>query len=159
MNEKVRLEKDDYKYIIDNCESKVTNAIWLLEMKKYNVPNTHTWKKVITKMVNLLFIKEELNNNLVLEFIKKTREYFYILFITNINVKKILSNLMVTLIKKVDNIMIKHEIIKIISKYELRISQGTRYIVHLEAMMLEILSFIQKSKNNLFKNKMIEYII
>ena len=56
---------------------------------------------------------------------------------------------MVTLIKKVDNIMIKHEIIKIISKYELRISQGTRYIVHLEAMMLEILSFIHKSKNNL----------
>ena len=55
--------------------------------------------------------------------------------------------------------MIKHEIIQIISKYELRISQGTRYIVHLEAMMLEILSFIEKSKNNLFKNKMIEYII
>ena len=81
-------------------------------MKKYNVPNTHTWKKVITKMVNLLFIKEELDNIIVLEFIKKTREYFYILFITNINVKKILSNLMVTLIKKVDNIMIKHEIIK-----------------------------------------------
>ena len=62
-------------------------------------------------------------------------------------------------IDKVPNIYVKNEIIQIISKYELRISQGTRYIVHLEAMMLEILTFIQKSKNNLFKNKKIEYII
>ncbi len=159
MNEKIKLKKDDYKYILDNCESKVTNAIWLLEMKKFNVPNNHSWKKVIENMVDLLFLKDEFNNKFVLDFIKKTREYFYILFITNINVKKILSNLMISLIKRIDSIHVKHEVIKIISKYEQRISQGTRYIVHLEAMMLDILSFLQKSKNNLFKNKMIEYII
>lgn len=159
MNEKIKFDKEDYKYILENCESKVNNAIWLLEMKKYDVPNTHTWKKMIDKMVDLLFVKKEFDNKVVLEFIKKTREYFYILFITNINVKKILSNLMTTVVKRIDNIYVKHEIIQIISKYELRISQGTRYIVHLEAMMLEILAFIQKSKNNLFKNKKIEYII
>ena len=53
-------------------------------MKKYKVPNTHSWKKIVDKMVDLLFVKKEFDNKLVLEFIKKTREYFYILFITNI---------------------------------------------------------------------------
>lgn len=159
LNENIKLTKKDYKYIIDNCESKVNNAIWLLEMKKYNVPNSHSWKKVIHNMVDLLICNKELNYKSVSDFIKKLREYFYILFITNINVKKILTNIMIALIEKLNSITMKNEIIKIVSKYELRISQGTRYIVHLEAMMLEILCFMQKSKNNLFKNKMIEYII
>ncbi len=158
--ENIKLEKDDYKYILDNCESKVNNAIWLLEMKKYNVPNTHSWKLVIDKMVNSLIEIEDMNNKVISEFIKKTREYFYILFITNIDVKKILKNLMICIIEKIDDIKLKHEIIEIISKYELRISQGTRHIVHLEAMMLDILTFLYQSRSNSFKyDKTIEYII
>jgi len=158
--ENIKLEKNDYKYILDNCESKVNNAIWLLEMKKFNVPNTHSWKLVIDSMVNILIETDELNNKVITEFIKNIREYFYILFITNIDVKKILTSLMVSIIEKVDNIILKHEIIEIISKYELRISQGTRHIVHLEAMMIDVLTFLYKSKNNdIPKDKTIEYII
>ena len=67
---------------------------------------------------------------------------------------------MVSIIEKVDNIILKHEIIEIISKYELRISQGTRHIVHLEAMMIDVLTFLYKSKNNdIPQDKTIEYII
>ena len=61
INEKIKLTKDDYKYILDNCESKVTNAIWLLEMKKYNVPNDHSWKKIVHNMVDLLFIETKMH--------------------------------------------------------------------------------------------------
>jgi|TARA_B100000524_G_scaffold344915_1_gene242824 replication factor C subunit 3/5 len=158
--ENIKLEKEDYKYILDNCESKVNNAIWLLEMKKYNVPNNHSWKLVIDKMVNTLIEIEELNNKTMIDFIKKLREYFYILFITNIDVKKILKNLMICLIEKIDNIKLKHDIIEIISKYELRISQGTRHIVHLEAMMVDILTFLYQSKINILKHdNAIEYVI
>ena len=158
--ENIKLEKEDYKYILDNCESKVNNAIWLLEMKKYNVPNNHSWKLVIDKMVNTLIEIEELNNKTMIDFIKKLREYFYILFITNIDVKKILKNLMICLIKKIDDIKLKHDIIEIISKYELRISQGTRHIVHLEAMMVDILTFLYQSKINILKqDNAIEYVI
>jgi replication factor C subunit 3/5 len=158
--ENIKLEKNDYKYILENCESKVNNAIWLLEMKKFNVPNSHSWKLVIDKMVNILVETEELNNKVITEFIKKIREYFYILFITNIDVKKILTSLMVSIIERIDNITLKHEIIEIISKYELRISQGTRHIVHLEAMMIDVLTFLYKSKNNnIPQDKTIEYII
>ena len=158
--ENIQMEKSDYKYILDNCESKVNNAIWLLEMKKFNVPNSHSWKLVIDKMVSILVDTNDLSNKTISDFIKKTREYFYILFITNIDVKKILTCLMISIIEKVNDISLKHEIIEIISKYELRISQGTRHIVHLEAMMIDVLTFLYKSKtNNILQDKTIEYII
>lgn len=163
MNEKIKLDVDDYNYILDNCESKVNNAIWLLEMKKYNVPNTHSWKIVISNMVDLILSDEEINSKFIGNFVKKIREFFYILFITNIDVKKILTSLMINLIEKLDNINLKYNVIDIISKYEQRISQGTRHIVHLEAMSLEILSFLNESKNiNIFNNlnkKQVEYIV
>lgn len=158
INENIKLDKNDYKYILDNCESKVNNAIWLLEMKKFGVPNSHSWKLVIDKMIDLILTKEQIDSNFIGYFIKKIREYFYILFITNIDVKKILTKLMVNLINQIDNITLKYQVIDIISKYELRISLGTRYIVHLEAMAMEILSFLNKS-NKLCNTKQIEYII
>ena len=132
----------------------------VLEMKKFNVPNSHSWKLVIDKMVSILVDTNDLSNKTISDFIKKTREYFYILFITNIDVKKILTCLMISIIEKVNDISLKHEIIEIISKYELRISQGTRHIVHLEAMMIDVLTFLYKSKtNNILQDKTIEYII
>lgn len=157
LNEKIDLEIGDFRYILENCDSKINNAIWLLEMKKFGVPNSHSWKLVINKMVDLVVKGDNLTSKYIQEFIKETREYFYILFITNIDVKKILTHLMLDLIKNVDDLELKFKIIDIISTFELRISQGTRYIVHLEAMMIKILTLFQNNKN--FKNKQIEYII
>jgi len=164
MNENIKLDKEDYKYILDNCESKVNNTIWLLEMKKYGVPNTHSWKIVIDNLVSLILTKEEITLKFIGNFVKEVREKFYILFITNIYVKNILTCLMTNLTEKLSNIYLKYNIIDIISKYELRISSGTRHIVHFESMCLEILSFLNKTKgvtnyNKLTTNKQIEYII
>ena len=157
LNEKINLEIDDFRYILQNCDSKINNAIWLLEMKKFGVPNSHSWKLVINKMVDLVLKGGNLTSKYIQEFIKETREYFYILFITNIDVKKILTFLMLDLVENVEDLELKFKIIDIISTFELRISQGTRYIVHLEAMMIKILTLFQYNKN--FKNKQIEYII
>ena len=157
--ENINLLKDDYKYILDNCESKINNAIWLLEMKKFGVPNTHSWTIVIDQMVNLIISNDDLTNKHIQDFIKKTRELFYILFITNIDVKKILLSLMRNLIEKIDDIELKYKVVEIVSMFELRISQGTRYIVHLEAMMVQILTLLNENKKSMKKNKKVEYII
>ena len=159
LNENIELEKDDYKYIIDNCDSKINNAIWLLEMKKFSVPNTHSWTIVIDEMVDLLISDEELTSKYLQEFIKKIRELFYVLFITNIDVKKILLSLLNSLTKKVNSIELKFKVVEIVSTFELRISQGTRFIVHIEAMMIQILTLLNQNKSSLNKNKKIEYII
>lgn len=157
--EDIKLLRDDYKYILDNCESKINNAIWLLEMKKFGVPNTHSWMIVIDQMVNLIISNDELTNKNIQEFIRKTRELFYILFITNIDVKKILLSLMRNLIEKMDELELKYKVVEIVSMFELRISQGTRYIVHLEAMMVQILTLLNENKNSIIKSKKVEYII
>ncbi len=155
--ENIKLLRDDYKYILDNCESKINNAIWLLEMKKFGVPNTHSWMIVIDKIVNLVITKEELTNKFLQDFIKKVRELFYILFITNIDVKKILLSLLRSLIEKINDIELKYKVVELVSAFELRISQGTRYIVHFEAMMVQILTLLNENKKLI--NKKIEYII
>tara|TARA_B100001093_G_scaffold519488_1_gene608769 strand:+ start:2141 stop:3298 length:1158 start_codon:yes stop_codon:yes gene_type:complete len=156
MHEKIDLDVNDYRYILNNCESKINNAIWLLEMKKFDVPNSHSWKIVIEQMVNLIIGCESLSSKFIQDFIKSTREYFYILFITNIDVKKILLYLMISLIERVDNLDLKFKIIDTVSSFELRISQGTRYIVHFEAMMIKILTIFHGSKEI---SKQIEYLI
>ena len=106
-------------------------------MKKFGVPNTHSWMIVIDKIVNLVITKEELTNKFLQDFIKKVRELFYILFITNIDVKKILLSLLRSLIEKINDIELKYKVVELVSAFELRISQGTRYIVHFEAMMVQ----------------------
>jgi replication factor C subunit 3/5 len=155
--ENIKLQRDDYIYILENCESKINNAIWLLEMKKFGVPNTHSWMIVIDQMVDLVTSNDDLSNKYIQEFIKKTRELFYVLFITNIDVKKILLSLMKNLINRIDDIELKYKVVEIVSMFELRISQGTRYIVHLEAMMVQILTLLNENKNSLIKK--VEYII
>ena len=157
MNENIKISLEDYKYILDNCESKINNAIWLLEMKKFGVPNTHSWKLVINDMANLILKCKDLTPKYIQEFISKTREYFYILFITNIDIKNILICLMKSLIENISDINVKYKVVEIISMFELRISQGTRFIVHLEAMMMKILTILHNIKD--LKNKEIEYII
>jgi hypothetical protein len=159
VTEKIHLGRDDYKYILENCDSKINNAIWLLEMKKFGVPNNHSWTIIIEEMIDLIVFKNELTSKYLHEFIKKTRELFYILFITNIDVKKVLLSLMKRLTERIDDIKLKYQIVEIVSSFELRISQGTRYIVHLEAMMIQILTLLNDNKNVYHKPKQIEYII
>ena len=159
LRENINIDKDDYKYILEDCDSKINNAIWLLEMKKFGVPNNHSWTLIIDNMVGLVVSDEEITSKYLQDFIKNTRELFYILFITNIDVKKILFCLMRKIIEKINNINLKYKVVEIVSAFELRISQGTRYIVHLEAMMVEILTLFNKNKNQINNTKQIEYII
>ena len=121
--------------------------------------STHSWTIVIDEMVDLLISDEELTSKYLQEFIKKIRELFYVLFITNIDVKKILLSLLNSLTKKVNSIELKFKVVEIVSTFELRISQGTRFIVHIEAMMIQILTLLNQNKSSLNKNKKIEYII
>ena len=147
LRENIDISIEDYKYILENCDSRLNNAIWLLEMKKLNVPNDHSWKVVIDNIINLVLYSDNLTQKKIGNFITKIREQFYILFVTNINIKKILLSILINLINKTENLDIKYKIISIISKYELRISQGTRCVVHFEGMMIEILYYIYSQKN------------
>ena len=146
--EKINLSFDELKNIVINCDHQINNAIWLLEYKKNNLEiKVNKWEKLIDEIVEITVEFKKSNGNLK-NFINKIRINFYILFITNIDFNFIIRNIMKKLINNKLSIHIKYEIINLTSVFQNRLSQGTRYIIHLEAYMLKVVYLLQNNKNN-----------
>ena len=152
------MELKDYKYIIDNCENKINNAIWLLEMKKYNI-KYEGWENVLDNIISMITNTDNYTTKKIFEVLKKIRASFYILFITNIDIKEIIRKLMFKLIETQENLVSKLQIIEITSLFESRIVQGTRYIIHLEAFINRILLMLYKINTNDVNDTIIKPII
>ena len=73
--------------------------------------------------------------------INSIRENFYILFITNINFQLIIRKIMIALLDYNFPINIKYEIIKITLFLKIEYHKA-RYIIHLEAYVLKIMSIL-----------------
>jgi len=137
--ENIKLKSHEYNEIIENCEYKINTAIWLLELKKYNLTYEKTWDHLCESIVLMILNKKNYSNNKCLYVIKKCREIFYNLFITNISTQSIIRNIMIKLLNKVDNLTLKINIIEITSIFELRLSQGTRNIIHFESYCIRLI--------------------
>lgn len=124
--------------ILNNCENKINNAIWLLELHKYNINYENNWEDIIVDIVNLIMYKYNDKKKLYSN-IKKIREKFYILFITNISTSIIIKKIMIKLLEKVNNIKTKYDIIYTTSIFENRLNQGTRHIIHIEAYVIRLI--------------------
>jgi replication factor C subunit 3/5 len=137
--ENIKLELKDYKEIIKKSNNNINILLWLLEFKKHGCDYDETWIYLIDKIINLIIDKKNYTTKSINSLIIKIREYFYILFITNIDFQLIIKNIMLKLIDTFDNIKIKYYIIEITSIFEKRLNQGTRYIIHLEAYVLRLI--------------------
>ena len=139
--ENIDINIGEFNEIIKNCDNNINKIIWYLELKKNNLSDFTDWKIIVKKIVMLILSKiqtsKDLNN-----IIKKCREYIYILFITNLNLKLVIRFIMKELIKNIDDNKIKYKIINITSECELRMNKGTRQIIHLEAYILKILQLL-----------------
>jgi replication factor C subunit 3/5 len=127
------------KEIIDNSDNKVNHAIWLLEMYKYNITYEKNWEYVIDNIVENIINVDNQNNKKLYTVMKKIREQFYILFITNISTQMIIRKIMIKLLESVENLKLKYYIIDITSIFEQRLSQGTRHIIHMEAYIARLI--------------------
>ncbi len=127
------------KEIIDNSDNKVNHAIWLLEMHKYGIKYEKNWEYVIDNIVENIINPDNQNNKKLYSVMKKIREQFYILFITNISTQMIIRKIMVKLLESVENLKLKYYIIDITSIFEQRLSQGTRHIIHMEAYIARLI--------------------
>ena len=137
--EKINLNFDDYNNIIKNSENKINQSIWLLElMNIYNLPYEKNWSNLINDIVEIILNKKNYNNKKFFIAIKKIRELFYNLFITNIPTQTIIRLLMKKLLDNIDDLELKVNIIEITSIFELRLAQGTRHIVQIEAYIIRI---------------------
>jgi replication factor C subunit 3/5 len=145
--ENIDISPADLDTIISKSENKVNLAICLLEMKKNNFDYKENWECLIDKIVKLIL---DLNNNNIKETIDviiKITANFYILFITNISTKEIVRRLMKKILLNLESIELKLRLIEITSIFELRIVQGTRHVIHLEAYIIRIIYLFYKHKN------------
>lgn len=145
--ENIDIDPSNLDKIISKSENKVNLAIWLLEMYKLNYKYNDNWEKLLDEIVNLIL---NLNNDNIKETVNiltKITANFYILFITNISTKEIIRRVMIKLLSNLDNIKLKLRIIEITSIFELRIAQGTRHVIHLEAYIIRIVYLLYRHKN------------
>lgn len=145
--ENIDISFEKINEIILNSDNRINNAIWLLEMYKYNIIYEKNWEIVINDIIELILNNKLTNSKELFNTMKKIREKFYILFITNIPTQLIIRNIMIKILNKIDNLKIlindklklKHNIIEIISTYENRLNQGTRHIIHIEALISKLI--------------------
>lgn len=137
--EKIDLSDEDTCYILKNCNQKIHNAIWLLELKKNGCIFNNSKDKIINEIVLMIINKKNYNSKNIYNVLKRCRELFYKLSITNIQTNEIISEIMRKLILCFDNINIKSNIIEITSIFELRKSQGTRHIECIEAYLIRLI--------------------
>lgn len=134
--------------IIDKSDNKVNHAIWLLEMYRYNISYDRDWEIIIENIVAMILNTNMNNNSKLLQTIKRFREQFYILFITNISTQLVIKKIMVRLINSVDTLKLKNYIINITSIFEQRLSQGTRHIIHMEAYVIRLIYLLSNYKKD-----------
>ena len=137
--EKITLNLDDYKNIIKKSDNKINQSIWLLELLNvYNLSYDKNWSNLIDDIVQLIINKKNYCNKKFIVTIKKIREIFYNLFITNIPTQTIIRLIMKKLLENIDDLQLKVNVIEITSIFELRLAQGTRQIVQFEAYIIRI---------------------
>ena len=148
--EKINISWDKMNSIIEKSDNRVNNALCLLELTKYNIDYENNWEIVIEDIVIMILNPKITNNKKLLSTMKKIREQFYILFITNISTQMIIRKIMISLINKVTDINLKYNIIDITSIFEQRLSQGTRHIIHVEAYVTRLIYLFTNSHNKLY---------
>lgn len=137
--ENIDLSESDFIYILKNCNQRIHNAIWLLELKKNGCIFKNTKDENINEIISMIVDKKNYNPKKILSVLKKCREIFYILSITNIPTNEIISEIMRKLILCFEDINLKSHIIEITSIFELRKSQGTRHIECFEAYLIRLI--------------------
>jgi hypothetical protein len=115
--------------------------IRLLESKN-KVSFEESWEKIIDIICNEILNKKNYNIKKMPELIKNMRDLLYQLFITNIDFNTIILSIMNNIKYKINDNIIKYKIIEETSKFENRIAQGTRHIVHLEAYLIKLIQIL-----------------
>ena len=146
--EEIDISYNKLNEIIKNSDNKVNHALWLLEMYNYGISYTKNWDHVIDDIVNSIINKKNNSNNKFYRAMKKIRDQFYVLFITNIPTQLIIRKIMIKLLNKINDLNLKYYVIDITSIFEQRLSQGTRHIIHMEAYIVRLFYlFFSYNKN------------
>jgi replication factor C subunit 3/5 len=141
IKEKIKISLSSIKYIINKSDCNVKNALWYTDYYKNNVNNFDTsWKiylKIITEFIYSCYLqKKKITLNIFLEI----RNILNNILITNITGTELMIELLNQIITMYEYFShdLFTQIISTFSDFEIRMSKGKRYIIHLEALIMKI---------------------
>lgn len=119
-----------------NSNNDVKQAIWLLEYYQHNIyiKDELNWHKY-----GNLIIKEIFSGKINLSYL---RELNYQIYMSNIDINELIFYLLENILKSEISLKIKFDIINTFSKFDIRVNQGKRQTLHLEALILEIFNIL-----------------
>jgi hypothetical protein len=126
MNDKVINE------IISSSNRNLKKVFILIECYRFNIKYKCNWISVLDTIIRMIL--KPLNLKQLMEI----REILGQLFITNIESENIMIYCQKVFIEIVKNPIQLMKILEIITNYDIRLKNATRYILHMEAMLLNI---------------------
>jgi replication factor C subunit 3/5 len=119
-----------------HAQNDIKQGIWLLEYYQHNIYlkddlNWHKYGQII--------IKEILSGKINLNYL---RELNYQIYMSNIDMNDLITYLLNNLLQTNISLETKYKIINTFSKFDIRINQGKRQTLHLEALILEIFNIL-----------------
>ena len=138
VKEKIDINLNVLNQILDKSNGSIKKSLWLLQLFQNSHKFDNNYDTMINKIVNLL-LENNINN------ITQIRLCLYNLMITNINgteiIKSILENIILN--KKIPETCI-YKILKQSAIYEHNLVRGRRDIIHLDALMIKIITILYK---------------
>jgi replication factor C subunit 3/5 len=138
--EKLNIENSKLHDIISRSNNNVKTLLWNLECYVNKIDINDIYNKKIVFIVNsILNISKK---KITVSDLKDIRASLYKIFITNFNEDMILNSIVQELIKRIDNINLRQNILDISCKYYIRLNMGKRTILHLEALIYNLMNCI-----------------
>ena len=143
--EKIRLTGENIIDIITTSKNNINKAIGLLELISYNIPLDRMWYNVIKMLVDMIMDTNHYTKDGVYDMIENARLMLYQLFITNIDFHTVIKSILQEIKTRINNNKLIYMIVCETSKFENRICQGTRHIIHLEAYIIKLIDLYYKN--------------
>jgi len=134
--ENIKLSMGRLNDLAKNANNDIKQGIWLLEYYQHNIyiKDELNWHKY-----GDLIIKEIFSGKINLSYL---RELNYQIYMSNIDINELIFYLLENILKSEISLKTKYSIINTFSKFDIRVNQGKRQTLHLEALILEIFNVL-----------------
>ncbi len=143
--EKIKLTGNNIIDIIKYAKNNINKAVGLLELISYNIPLDGMWYNIIKMLVDMIMDESHYKKDGIYDMIGNARIMLYQLFITNIDFHTVIKSIMQEIKKRINDNKFIYMIVCETSKFENRICQGTRHIIHLEAYIIKLIDLYYKN--------------
>jgi replication factor C subunit 3/5 len=143
LKEKLNLTHQDCMNILQKCDGDINKVFWLIEIHHLGLEYLEPWKIYLKKIISYLSkINKNTKPNEINQILLKSRDIFYNIFISNIDVIDIIKELMINLTKLDLSPETRYNIIDETTKHEYRLKIGKRHIIHLESYLINIIQIL-----------------